>query len=98
VNQTTKETGFFHAFHVSVLDESTGLIEGKGRHFGRPEWGEEFKNVRLEVIEMAKEEKKRPKVGVFFCGSPAISKQLKHFAHAESKIGRPYFAYYKENF
>jgi hypothetical protein len=47
---------------------------------------------------MAKEQKKRPKVGVFFCGSPAIAKQLKHFAHEESKIGRPYFAYYKENF
>eukprot|EP01080_Neovahlkampfia_damariscottae_P003020 gene3020-5030_t len=99
INQTTKEEGFFPSTNISVLDVSTGLVEGKGRHFGRPVWSEEFKNVRLQVTEMTPNDaKKRPKVGVFFCGAPAIGKQLKTASAKESKLGKPYFAFFKENF
>jgi predicted ferric reductase len=64
----------------------------------RPIWKDEFKNVRLQVTEMAGETKKRPRIGVFFCGAPAVAKQLKTAAAKESKEGKPYFAFYKENF
>ena len=84
--------------NISVLDESTGLVEGKGRHFGRPVWQEEFKNVRQQVTEMMGDVSKRPKVGVFFCGAPVVAKQIKVAAHKESKVGRPYFSFFKENF
>jgi hypothetical protein len=98
INETTKEEGFFPSINVSVLDESTGLVEGKGRHFGRPIWKDEFKNVRVQVTEMYGDGKKRPKIGVFFCGSPAVGAELKRSSSKESKLGKPFFAFFKENF
>lgn len=41
-NQATKQKGLFPSNYITVIDQVTGLNEGKNRHYGRPVWSEEF--------------------------------------------------------
>eukprot|EP00761_Pharyngomonas_kirbyi_P006350 gb/GECH01006356.1/.p1 GENE.gb/GECH01006356.1/~~gb/GECH01006356.1/.p1 ORF type:complete len:609 (+),score=143.17 gb/GECH01006356.1/:1-1827(+) len=99
-NQRTKESGLFPGEFVTLVDSVTKMQSSTHRHYGRPVWKDLFSDVRQQVeqYEPESQTKKRPRVGVFFCGPPVLSKQLYKFSVAESKVGRPLFQFSKENF
>jgi len=68
-------------------DAITGLQSPT--HFGRPKWEEFFNDKRV------KHSGKR--VGVFFCGPPALSKEVRKICGKNSSSGAK-FIFYKENF
>lgn len=95
-NERTGETGLFPASYVMTLDNITSLENNSNRHFGRPQWDLNFREVRLEVERL--NPTGTPKVGVFFCGPAVLSKELYKFSIIESRAGRTQFDFKKENF
>jgi len=59
---------------------------------GRPEWDDIFAKVKAERAEGVKE------IGVAFCGTPMIGKDLKLYCRKHSSPGQVIFDLHKENF
>ncbi|TYJ49249.1 hypothetical protein E1A91_A01G121300v1 [Gossypium mustelinum] len=59
-------------------------------HFAKPNWRQVYKNIAL----------RRPnaRIGVFYCGAPALTKELRHLASDFSHKTTTKFEFHKENF
>jgi predicted ferric reductase len=99
-NLTTGKTGLFPSNYTEFVDIVTKMKQGKNRRYGRPNWKEEFAEVRkhIENTQHLSQLKKRPKVGIFVCGPSILSKQLYRFCVEETKNSTVRFKFHKENF
>lgn len=59
-------------------------------HFARPNWRTVFKHVAVNNADK--------RVGVFYCGAPGLTGQLRHLAHDFSRKTPTKFDFHKENF
>jgi len=96
-NSTSKKTGLFPSNYVVKVDHVTKMKDSLKRQYGRPNWDQEFSEVRRHV-EKNSTSGKKPKVGVFVCGPAGLSKQVYGFAVDKSKNSSVQFVFHKENF
>lgn len=59
-------------------------------HFARPNWRAVFKHVAINHTDK--------RVGVFYCGAPGLTQQLRHLSHDFSRKTSTKFDFHKENF
>ncbi|XP_074310290.1 respiratory burst oxidase homolog protein B-like [Silene latifolia] len=59
-------------------------------HFARPDWRSVFKHVAINHTDQ--------RVGVFYCGAPGLTQDLRHLSHDFSKKTGTKFDFHKENF
>jgi predicted ferric reductase len=100
-NLITKQSGFFPGEYVNMVDSVTKMREGKNRHYGRPNWKEEFGHVRTHIESVTpniRDLSLRPQAGIFICGPSALSKQLYKTSQQQSKDSSVLFKFHKENF
>lgn len=76
-----------HRTKSQPISPLTGLIAPT--HFGRPDFPKIFDEHYKEMAELfSKDKKRRRRVGVFFCGAPAIGAQLADLCHVMTLRGR----------
>jgi respiratory burst oxidase len=59
-------------------------------HFARPNWRNVYKRIALNH--------QKQRVGVFYCGAPVLTKELRELAHDFSRKTSTKFEFHKENF
>ncbi|KAF3323549.1 respiratory burst oxidase protein C-like isoform X1 [Carex littledalei] len=59
-------------------------------HFARPNWRNVYKRLALNH--------RGQRIGVFYCGAPALTKELRQHAHDFSRASTTKFEFHKENF